>query len=223
MAASDLLHQIAPGQLGSIHQDSGGWREVRCERVRDGALVLSLVKDKGDGSISLSRKVFLQTIFSGGVARIEGKLDALDPKNPQLGLTFSPSPGAVQLTNRRDAFRVEVSLRAKLRGNATLDGENLKDEWDCALKDMSIGGAKLVLKSPPPHARSLGLIRLALPTEEQPLHLACNIVAAQSGRNPPPMDAVVRIAFHDLPSRMETKLFKYINWVQLDMIRRGVR
>jgi hypothetical protein len=37
------------------------------------------------------------------------------------------------------------------------------------------------------------------------------------------MDTVVRIAYQDIPARIESKLFRYVNWVQLDMIKRGVR
>lgn len=223
MAASDLLGQIAPGQSGSIHQDSGSWREVRCDRVSNGAVHLSLLREKGDGQLQLGARTFLQTVFERGVARIEGNLEAIDPKNPGFGIRFKPIAGAVQLTNRREAYRVPASLRAELRGNVHPHEEGLKDHWPCAIKDISVGGVRLILKSPPPNVRTIGLLKLLLPTEETALHLAVKIISSQPGRNPPPMDAIVRGAFYELQPRMEAKLTKYVNWIQVDMIKRGLK
>lgn len=223
MGASEILRQIAPGQVGTIIQGSGNWREVHCERVAEDSLQLAIVRDQGDGTISFSSKVQLQTIIEGGVARIEGTLAAIDSRNLLLGLKFTPAGDGIQVINRRQAFRVAVSLKAKLLMTSR-NGDDAKEEvWNCLIKDLSVGGAKMAVQHPAPHVHGLAILALSLPTEDHPLHIPCRVIMAQPGRNPPPLDTIVRIAYRDIPARVESKLFRYINWVQLDMIKRGVR
>lgn len=225
MGASEILRRISPGQTGTLIQGSGNWREIRCERITDDSIHLSIAKDQGDGTISFSSDVMLQTIIEGGVARIEGKLAALDSKNLLLGLRFTPNGSELKVVNRRQSFRVTVSLRGKLKAVSASrnEEEEKRSEWECLLKDISVGGAKLVVGHPAPHPGAIAVLTLTLPTEEGPILLPCRIVTAHDGRHPPPLDAIVRVAYHDIPARIESKLFRFVNWVQLDMIKRGVR
>lgn len=225
MGASEILRRIGPGQTATLVQGTGNWREVRCERITDDSIQLSIARDQGDGTISFSSDVMLQTIIEGGVARIEGRLSALDPKNLLLGLRFTPSGGDLKVVNRRQSFRVNVAMRGRIRtvSASRSEEEENRSEWECVLKDISVGGAKLVVKQPPPHPGAIAVLELTLPTEEGGILLPCRIVTSHEGRHPPPMDSVVRVAYHELPARIESKLFRFVNWVQLDMIKRGVR
>lgn len=222
MGANDFLSNIAPGQQGTLHQGEGHWREVRCVRVFEDSLQLSVVEGRGDGALSIFSTAYFQTIVEGGVLRVEGSLDSPDPGNATLGYRFTPSDKPIQKVNRRETFRVPVSLRGKLRGTAQGRDDTYDDEWDCSLRDISVGGARLVLKSPPPFIRSLAVLRVTFQTEEQPIILPCKIIQTQPGKNPAPMDATVRLAFHT-NSRQESMLNRYVNWAQMEMLKKGLR
>jgi hypothetical protein len=37
------------------------------------------------------------------------------------------------------------------------------------------------------------------------------------------MDAMVRVAFHSVTNRLENQLSRFINWAQIDMMKKGIR
>jgi hypothetical protein len=111
----------------------------------------------------------------------------------------------------------------KLFGTPDPSAETFDTEWTCAVRDLSVGGAKVVLASPPPAERSRIQLRLPLETEREPLLMTGVVLEASPGRNPPPMDAVVRFMFEDVTRRQENLLGSYVNRVQLDHSRKGVR
>ena len=223
MAASDLLCQIAPGQSGTLVQSGGRWREVRCERVSDTSVLLSISREQGEGDLTISSQSYLQTIMQGGVVRVEGVLEAIDPRNLNFGLKFHPLDKPPQLINRRQAFRVAVSLRGKLKGSKDPEAENYDVEWDVALRDLSIGGTKLVVRSPAPHAGTHCALVIRLSEDDPQMLLPCRVIHSFPGRNPPPMDTLMRLAFHKISARQESTLFRYINQVQLEMLKKGLR
>jgi c-di-GMP-binding flagellar brake protein YcgR len=142
----------------------------------------------------------------------------------RFGAEFVPSKSPPQVVNRRAAFRVSSSLRVNVFGRTSdPSAETLDSEWTGALRDLSVGGAKLVLASPPPAERSRIQLRLPLETEREPLLLTGVVLEASPGRNPPPMDAVVRLMFEEVTQREENLLGSYINRMQLDHSRKGVR
>jgi hypothetical protein len=223
LADSKFIRLVAPGQIGTISQGQKNWREVRCHTVNETEVFFTLVKGYGEGEIDLSRPSVFQVIGNNGILRCEGSLVGLDIDNENYGLKFSPGDKPHEVINRRQSFRVGISMRATLNGSALFENQNYDQKWECALRDISIGGVKLVLASPPPARGSQAMIELDLATESQPLLVPCIIVDSIMEKTPPPMDVVVRIAFHALTSHLEGVLSKYVNWVQLDMLKKGIR
>jgi hypothetical protein len=219
----DFLAQLSPGQIGILFQSKGNWREVRCHQVREDSAVLYVQQNKGEGSIAYGKKVVFQTICDTGLLRAEGIANGSDNGRESFGIEFIPGD-TIKVINRRQSYRVAASMSGKMAGTcAVINEEKYDSEWDCSLRDISVGGAKLVLAPPAPATRSRAMLTFQLPTENRPIVLPCVVVAAVEGGNPPPMSTVVRLSFLGLTSRMENQLSKFINWYQLEMRRKGIK
>jgi hypothetical protein len=223
VAARELLSQLAPGQDAQISQGAGNWRNVRCEEIRRDCVFLVVIPGQGQGVVSLGNRTLLQTQTTRGVLRCVGTLRGGATVDERFGTEFVPSKTPPQLINRRAAFRVSLSLRVRLFGTPDPSAETLDTEWTCALRDLSVGGAKVVLASPPPAERSRIELHLPLETESEPLIMTGVVLEASPGRNPPPMDAVVRLMLEEVTRREENILGSYVNRVQLNHSRKGVR
>lgn len=219
MAVNEVLSRIAPGQTGTLSQGTGKWREFLCREVLEDTVLLSLSKEKGEGSLTTSAPALFQTVCENGMLRCLGGIRQATVSTVE----FTPKMETFQIVNRRDAFRVPVSLKAELAGATKKSEETFNTVWPCSLRDMSIGGTKLMLGSPAPAPRSQALLRVQLPTEEKPVIISCLVIEATSKRSSPPMDAMVRVAFHSVTNRLENQLSRFINWAQIDMMKKGIR
>lgn len=189
----------------------------------EGFVVMQVQQGRGEGNLVVGKKLVFQTISDGGLLRAEGMLEGSGVDHAAFGLKFIPG-GQIKTINRRQSFRVSVGIKGKMAGTTMVTTEEHFDsEWECAIRDLSVGGAKLVLASPGPSSRSKAMITFQLPTEDRPLVLRCVVVGVNEGANPKPMDTVVRLAFLGLTSAMENQLSRFINWYQLEMRRKGIQ
>ena len=218
MAVRDILSRLAPGQFGTLSQGAGKWREVHFKLVRDNSILLGIITTKGEGTISPETPALLQTMCDNGILRIIGNIKV----NAANDYDFFPHESHVNVVNRRESFRVPVSLRGELAGFKS-SGETEKTIWKCTMRDMSLGGARLFVPSPAPAPKTQALLRIQFPTDDQPVVLSGIVAESLPKRSPPPMDAQVRMIFQGVSSRMENQLSRFITWVQIDMLKKGVK
>lgn len=214
---------MGPGQIGTLLQGAGHWSEVRCERVCDDHVLFSVTPGKGEGRLTQVSEATFQTIAEGGVLRIDGQVLAIDGSDLYFGIKFIPKDQPLERINRREYFRIDVTMRGKLHSTTEVEDKEKRKEWDCVVRDLSVGGAKVLLRSPGPAPRSTVMLMLTLPPENHQLLLECKVVQTQTVRNPPPFDNLSRLAFTSVKGRMESILFRFVNWAQLELLKKGVR
>ncbi len=222
MAVDTILDYISPGQTGTINQGGEHWREVRCERIIDGSVILAVIPGKGEGHISLVSMTHLQIVIEGGLLRVEGELRNLESRESGASYIFTPHEQPVRIVNRREFFRVAVALKGRLKGTTEDKHDTYDNEWEMLIRDLSVGGVKGLVKSPPPYPRTHAIIRIVPETEGKPLIIPCKVIQSMSHRSSPPHDSIVRLAF-DVNPRLESVLNRYVTWVQLELLKKGVR
>lgn len=224
MEVNELLTRLAPGQNGIIYQGPGNWRQVSCREVVGGSVMMLVHDDTGEGEITLDDVVAFKTRCDNGLLRVEGILKSSDSDRAGGPLQFKPSSDA-KVINRRQAFRIESELSARMVGTACAAApqkERHNYEWECVLRDLSVGGANAALPSPGPAPHSLATITFSLPTEDEPLTIECEVIEVTEEATNPPLPTMVRLMFTGLNSRVENQLGKYVNWVQLETRRQGL-
>lgn len=223
MAVEEILKHLSPGQAVILSQGRDHWREVRIDSVTGGEVRLAVHSGKGEGIISLVSETSFHTIIEGGVVRMTGDVTRIGPPGAETGFTFIPTKDETPvITNRRETFRIQVHMKGKLRGTAENLVDNFDREWDITIKDISIGGLKGFVTSPPPHANTRAVLRITPENLDYPLILSCRVLQSLPVKNIPPHDALVRIAFeHD--TRSESILNRYVNHLQINNLKKGLR
>lgn len=223
MAVEEILRQLAPGQAAILSQGRDHWRETRIERITTGGVYLSVQTGRGEGIISSVGDTHFHTIIEGGVVKLSGQVTRDGAPGVETGFTFIPRDEPPKITNRRETFRVPVYIKGKLKGTDKDNDENFDREWDITIKDISVGGLKGSVKSPPPHANTRAVLKLNPDAANKyPLMLSCRIIQSVSVKNTAGGEIVVRIAFEHDP-RSESLLTRYVNTLQMATIKKGLR
>lgn len=164
-------------------------------------------------------------------------------------LELVADPDGVRETNKRAHYRVSVAVKGEIApydpeafpwtapGNAlhrhaagALEPSDLEglalalagNRRPCVVRDLSTGGARLFLESPPPAPGHEALLDLALEPGEILRNLCCRILEARPQRARPPFDALVRLRFLPMASRAEARLGRFITAVQRELIQKGI-
>lgn len=237
---------------GLLSQSAGPWGEVVCVDAEDSRLYLAPLKDRGAFSLVAGQSAtFLLTDASGLVVvtgLFAGPVQLTVNGVLRDAFRLDVFPNGIEHRNRRDHFRVSVTLKGELlplgprevpdvfralwstpvRSSALPHLERLARSLSdravpCVLKDLSLGGTRVALASPVPRPGERALLHLALEPAETVRNIPCVVVQGQSGALARPLDALLRLRFSGLPAPVEGRLGRYLARAQLEQLKRGVR
>jgi hypothetical protein len=249
--ASSLAAQVLQ-RRGLLSQGAGAWGEVVCIDAEEGRLYLAPLRRDGSFSLAADRPAAFQLTDASGLVVVTGLYAGAVQVNvngvPQEAFRLDVLPDGVERRNRRDHFRVTVTLKGELlplgpreipdalreswsapvRGSALPHLESLARSLSgrarpCVLKDLSLGGARVALASPSPSPGEKALLHIALEAGEAVRNLPCAVVQSRPAALAGPLDALVRMRFIGLAAPVEGRLGRYIARVPVEQLKRGVR
>ncbi len=210
-----------------MSQPGRGWAEATCLDARDGALLLAPLPHRRSGSLAVGAATTFQVPAPNGLIRFGGRLQEHRtlPVNgvPHDLLPLQVDPGQAEQINRRAHFRVTVTLKGELIAFWQEGGALQERRRPCVVRNLSVGGALLSVGGPAPRGGQRVLLDLALERGRVLRDLTCVVVDSCEEVAPPPLDAQLRVRFHDLPPKSEAQLARTVNQAQLEMLQRGIR
>lgn len=231
--------------LGNGAAETG--HSVLCLDLRGTTLVLALLS--GPSTPIPGRTCRLQFSGAGGIFQLSGTVVGEETTRTNGGtqrtLCFAVDPAGTALVNRRSAFRVPVILKGEL---ALLDRNELDPETlqrtgprapeplqrnlghlirsrkrPCILRDLSLGGARLLVQPPSARAGQTALLDLALGRGDVVHNVAGTVVQGGPSQGKGEFSCPVRLRFVPLPGPTEARLARLISQIQIETLRLGVR
>jgi len=237
---------------GTLLQGAAALVEVLCVDVRRTTLVLTPLT-KAESPLAVERACRFQFTDGSGLFQISGSLDGTDRVTVN-GVThhvllFKAEDASPVHLNRRESFRVSVSLKGELavfrsdelralqtneepvREILTSSPGRLEELYrlvkdrkrPCVLLDISLGGARVALPPPAPRIGQVAFMDIALGPGDVLLNISGSVVQGINGRGRGEFRAQARLRFDALSGKTEARLAKLINKVQVENLRQGVR
>ena len=220
-----------------------------CLDVRDFRLLLAPLKRYGAEALSPDRPAAFQVPDPSGVLVLRGTLRGSEQVDvngvAHDAISLEIDPGSVARINRREHYRVPTTAKCEFLALGTRDlpdrprepggpaqapgGPSKQDlpaleNRPCVLRDVSLGGARLAMASPPPRAGENGLLHMQTGEAGEVLrNLQCTVVQGKASVFSLPFDALVRVRFVSLSPALEARHSRTLTRIQLEMLRTGLR
>jgi len=220
---------------------------VLCLDLRGTTLVLAMLS--GPSAPIPSGTCRLQFSGAGSIFQLSGTVAGEETASPngvaQRTVCFAVDPAGPTHFNRRSAFRVDVMLKGEL---ALLDRDELDPESlqrtgprrpepphsnlgqlirsrkrPCIIRDLSLGGARLLVQPPSARAGQTALLDLAVARGDVLHNIAGTVVQGGPSLGRGEFSYPVRLRFIPLPGPTEGRLARLISQTQLKTLRLGVR
>lgn len=237
---------------GLLTQGSKPWGEVLCLDTEEGCLYLAPTGGTQAFPLDATGPAAFLVADATGLFSVRGTLSGIRQVTvngvSQRAVRLDFPAGAVERQNRRGTYRVSVQLRGELyplgpggvaealrrsrvdagRGSRLPHLEGLARSLaakarPCVVRDLSLGGARLALTSPPPPPGESALLRFAFGDDGVRQDLPCTLLQSRPDTFAAPFDALVRLQFTDLPAPIEGRLGRFISRVQLEDLKKGIR
>lgn len=233
---------------GRLYDGSRLLGEASCLHLRGSSLYLAPLSPPDPLPEAVGT---FQVTDTSGVLRLTGlfagERDVVVNHVTHRTLELVVDPDGVRETNRRAHYRVTLSLKGELavlppevapevtprpERSALRSLPHLEriatelaavERLPCVVRDLSPGGARLSLASPPPPRGRTALLDLALAPGERLADLYCRIVDAQASQAVPPFDAEARVCFFPMPAGTEARLARHLARVQRESLKKGIR
>jgi hypothetical protein len=223
-----------------------------CLDISGESLLLAPIVRAEYSTLEPDRRTIFEVTHPSGVTRLCGLLtgphEVVIRRVAHTALRLIVDPESIAQVNRRAHYRVDLNLKGEIAILDERDGADLAFAGSregvnravrpshletlaeslaarrrpCVIRDLSVGGGRLSMSSPPPKAGQEALLDLAVGRVTL-RNLPCDIVEGRSGATPPPFDAQVRVRFVAMPPRHEALLSRHVAEIQLEMLRKGIR
>lgn len=236
-------------QSGVLYQASSSRGGVVCVDVRGSTLLLAPITGFGEKDFEVAQEARLEVVTSAGILRVRGTLAGVRQIEingvPQRVALLEATLEEIERVNRRAHHRVSVTLKGTLTvlepaevdqiqaGNESAPGawsriEALADTFaersrSCVVRDLGLGGARLVTVPPRPERGAFCFFDLALGPEQKLRCLPARIIEVRPLSDTPPPEFEIRMRFEGLARSAEAQLSRYLTKRQLELLRKGIR
>lgn len=233
---------------GIFSQDGMPWGEAACIEREGRELFLAPLSAGWLEDVATGQPALFQVCVPTGIIYLQGLptgcMDVAVNGVTHRTLRLTVDPTAVERVNRRAHYRVSSLMKGEIAflaeeepaGESSDPGQGgagaplaqgslkaLAERRPCLIRDLSLGGARLSLPSPPPRPGRRVLLDLALAPKQVLGDVPATVVEVRPGAHPSPLDAEARIRFESLAPAAESRLARYINGLQLEMLKKGIR
>ncbi len=213
---------LRPGQRVSVLRDGGALsqgflsviRQVSPETVR-----LDMPR-RGTETLAVTRgdDVMLMLELHGRLFTCLSRVQQVD--TAPIEVLYVDRPSAVEQSERREFFRLALTIRPRYAAALTADGEE-RTRLDAAIRDISGGGVQLTTRQyVAPGERVRLMFDLAGDPVEADVRVITTDELAATGPRP---TYRVNAHFEDLPRAVQDRVVRFVFQQQVQFMRKGVR
>lgn len=216
--------EVRPARPSTGHGDTRARYASRVEAVEESVLKIASPVSGGE-LVPLAPGQRIVVSFSASDSSYEFEAEILARHREPIPVLVITKPSSVTRVQRREAFRLDVSVPVKYRtvDPAAPEGTAETTERTGRTRDLSEGGA-LIISDEPDDADSVArgrhlLAAFAIPDDQPPVEARCQVVRStpQTGGR-----RAMAVRFVVISQRSKDRIVSYLFRIQRERIRRGI-